>query len=76
MLDILSDAEEYRRSANDPDKVEYFVRVRWLDTKPESKAVRELGFFGNQNTVCQPRTPKWRQTVDRLKTHFPKWQGE
>jgi len=27
--------------------------------------------FGNQNTVCKPTTPKWRSTVERLKTHFP-----
>ena len=76
VLDVLSNAEEYRQSANDPDQVRYFVRIQWLDTKPESEAVRELGFFGNQNTVCQPRTPKWKHTVDRLKTHFPRWQSE
>jgi type I restriction enzyme, R subunit len=28
---------------------------------------------GNQNTVCQPTTPKWRHTIERLKAHFPKW---
>ena len=79
VLDVLSNterSEEYRRLANDPDKVEYFVPVQWLDTKPESEAVHEVGFFGNQNTVCRPRTPKWGRTVERLKTHFPKWQGE
>ncbi|MFC7694153.1 hypothetical protein ACFQY5_36115 [Paeniroseomonas aquatica] len=31
----------------------------------------EIGLFGNQNTVCKPTTPKWRSTVERLKTHFP-----
>ena len=76
VLDVLSNAEKYRQSANDPEKVRYFVRIQWLDTKPESEAVRELGFFGNQNTVCQPRTPKWKHTVDHLKTNFPKWQSE
>ncbi len=52
----------------------YFVRVQWLDTVPEAEAVNEVGLFGNQNTVCQPTTPKWRHTVERLKTHFSKWQ--
>ena len=31
----------------------------------------EVGMFGNQNTACKPTTPKWRTTVDRLKTIFP-----
>jgi len=29
----------------------------------------------NQNSVCAPKTPKWRHTVDRLKTLFPSWNG-
>ena len=33
--------------------------------------VPPIGMFGNQNTVCKPTTPKWRSTVERLKTHFP-----
>jgi uncharacterized protein YeaO (DUF488 family) len=72
-LDVLKHADRYKPSADDPEKAEYFVRVAWLDTVPESKAVNEVGLFGNQNTVCQPTTPKWRHTVERLKTHFPKW---
>ena len=74
-LDVLSTAPRLRERANDPDKAEYFVRVDWLDTVPESKAVNEVGLFGNQNTVCQPTTPKWRHTVERLKQHFTKWDG-
>ena len=75
-LDVLKDADRYKRNADDPEKAEYFVRVAWLDTVPESKAVNELGLFGNQNTVCQPTTPKWRHTVERLKTYFPKWDNK
>jgi hypothetical protein len=71
-LDVLQD-ERYRRRADDPEMSEYFVRVQWLDTLPESEAVNEVGLFGNQNTVCQPTAPKWRHTVERLKAHFPKW---
>jgi len=75
-LDILKHADRYKPKADDPEKAEYFVRVVWLDTVPESKAVNEVGLFGNQNTVCQPTTPKWRHTVERLKTYFPKWDRQ
>lgn len=47
--------------------------MHWLDTVPENQAVNEVGLFGNQNTVCQPTTPKWRHTVERLKVAFPGW---
>ncbi len=72
-LDVLNHAEHYRSDADDPEKAEYFVRVTWLDTVPATKAVNEVGLFGNQNTVCQPTTPKWRHTVERLKSYFLKW---
>lgn len=72
-LEVLKFAEKYRRNADDPEKAEYFVRVEWLDTVPEEKAVDEVGLFGNQNSVCQPLTPKWQHTVERLKGHFAKW---
>lgn len=72
-LEVLKHADHYRLSADDPDKAEYFVRVEWLDTVPKSNAFYEVGLFGNQNTVCQPTTPKWRHTVERLKRYFPKW---
>lgn len=74
-LEVLKHADRYKPNADDPDKAEYFIRVEWLDTVPESEAVNEVGLFGNQNTVCQPTTPKWRHTIDRLKARFPKWQG-
>ena len=53
------------------EKCEYFVAVEWLETLPVKQAIWEIGLFGNQNTVCKPTTPKWRFTVDRLKTKFP-----
>ncbi|MBM3344710.1 MAG: DUF91 domain-containing protein [Betaproteobacteria bacterium] len=71
--EVLKNAAAYKRNADDPDKSEYFVRVQWLDSIPQAKAVNEVGLFGNQNTVCQPSTPKWRHTVERLKTYFRKW---
>lgn len=75
-LEVLKHAEQYKPTMDDPDKTEYFVRVAWLDTVPEAKAVNEVGLFGNQNSVCQPTTPKWRHTVERLKTYFTKWDGK
>lgn len=74
-LDVLRDGDAWRRKASDPDKAEYFVRVEWLDTVPEERAFNEVGLFGNQNTVCQPVTAKWRHTVERLKTFFRNWDG-
>jgi hypothetical protein len=75
-LEVLSNAERLRQHAADPEKAEYFVRVDWLDTLPEGETFSEAGLFGNQNTVCQPTTPKWRHTVERLKTVFPHWNGQ
>ncbi len=72
-LEVLRGAATLRSRASNPETAEYYVRVEWLDTVPEEKAVNEIGLFGNQNTVCQPTTPKWRHTVERLKTYFKKW---
>jgi hypothetical protein len=57
----------YGLDKNDPDTAEYIVGVDWLYTTSESKAVKETGFFGNQNTVCRPTSAKWDFTVGRLK---------
>ena len=46
---------------------EHFVGVRWVKAVDLQDAVRERGFFGNQNTVAQPRSSKWHFTVERLK---------
>jgi hypothetical protein len=55
----------------DPENCEYFVPVHWLQTVPLKDAVREVGLFGSQHTVCRPTTPAWRSTVERLKVNFP-----
>ena len=75
-LEVLKHAAHYQKDAHDSEKAEYFVRIEWLDTVPESEALNEVGLFGNQNTVCQPTTPKWRHTVERLKTYFKKWDQQ
>ena len=61
----------HQQFADDEEKSEYSVPVHRLQTIPASQAIQEIGMFGNQNTVCKPTTPKWRSTVERLKTHFP-----
>ena len=53
--------------AFDEEHGEHFVGVKWIETVKLEKAVRERGFFGNQNIVAKPRDPKWRFTVERLK---------
>jgi hypothetical protein len=70
-IDVLKGASYHREVAFDPDLAEWFVPVKWLATVPLDKGVREIGLFGNQNTVCRPTTPKWRTTVERLKARFP-----
>lgn len=72
-IDVVKHADEYKQRADDPETAEYAVPVDWVQTVSESSAVWETGFFGNQNTVCQPTTPKWRHTVERLKTYFTDW---
>lgn len=58
---------QYLGCADDPEKAEYLVKVHWIKTVSASQAVKETGFFGNQNTVCRPQTDKWDFTVKRLK---------
>ena len=52
---------------DDPERAEYIVPVKWIKTVSYSKAIKETGFFGNQNTVCKPTSEKWNFTVNRLK---------
>ncbi|BEO42327.1 hypothetical protein SMQE13_16780 [Serratia marcescens] len=75
-MDVLKYRDLYRRNADDPDKSEYFVPVKWLETRGENDAISEVGFFGNQNTVCKPTTPKWRHTIEKLKRYFRHWDAD
>lgn len=70
ILDVAEHGAKYKLTAGDPELSEYFVRVKWIDTIEANNAFYEVGLFGNQNTVCQPTTPKWRHTVERLKQVF------
>jgi len=46
------------------------VPVDWIESVPLSEAINDVGMFGNQNTVCAPKTPSWRTTVQTLKSRF------
>ena len=70
-VEVLKEGNYARDRIDDEEACAYFVPVRWLQTVPSEKAVREAGFFGNQNTVAAPRAQSWRITVDRLKELFP-----
>jgi hypothetical protein len=58
------------QNMDDDNLSEYLVPVKWIKTLPVDQAIREKGFFGNQNTVCKPTTKKWNHTIDRLKQRF------
>ncbi len=54
----------------DEDKKEYMVGIDWIKTVPLDDAIKEKGFFGNQNTVAAPKAAKWDHTIQRLKQRF------
>jgi hypothetical protein len=68
ILDIKTSAK-YGSRVNTDDQ-EYFVKVKWIKTFSRAEAYDELGFFGNQNSVCKPTAPRWRSTVEHLKDKF------
>jgi hypothetical protein len=72
VLEVAKRAGYHSKFVDDVQNCEYFVPVKWLQTVTLEHAVQEIGMFGNQNSICKPTTPKWRQTVDRLKGLFPK----
>ena len=74
VLEVANRGTYHREFIDDPEKCEYFVPIRWAQTVPIENAVQEIGMFGNQNSVCKPTTPKWRWTVERLKTWFPDFE--
>jgi hypothetical protein len=59
----------YMASAT-PEEEAWFVPVKWVATVPLEQAYREVGFFGNQNTVAKPKSEKWEHTVSVLKKKF------
>ena len=64
----ITEMEVEAPEAFDEEHGEHFVGVNWIKVVDTQEAVKERGFFGNQNTVAQPRSPKWKFTVERLKS--------
>jgi hypothetical protein len=60
-------ADYHRVNMADDDTAEYIVKVKWDKAVDRIDAVKEIGFFGNQNSVCKPKTLRWEHTVNRLK---------
>ena len=58
---------KYHNDPTHPEDDEWFVPIEWIRTVTSSQAIDELGFFGNQNSVCRPQTQKWIHTIGRLK---------
>jgi len=71
IMELVQKASYHREYIDDSEHCEYFVPIQWCSTLALNRAFREVGLFGNQNTVCKPRTPTWRSTVERLKHVFP-----
>ena len=69
LFSALSESEKYK-TIGDVENQAVFVPVSWLAEVPLSGAVREIGFFGNQNTVAKPKSEKWEHTVSVLKKRF------
>ncbi len=70
ILEVVKLGTYHREYADDLEHSEYFVPVQWCQTTSLAGAFWEVGMFGNQNTICRPKTPAWRLTVDRLKLKF------
>nr|WP_247681827.1 endonuclease NucS domain-containing protein [Paenibacillus sp. Marseille-P2973] len=64
---LSKNAKYHEEYLEDGINAEYIVKVNWLKAMTENNAASEIGFFGNQNTVCKPRASKWVHTVNRLK---------
>ncbi len=58
---------DYLKEDEGTEREELIVPIKWEYTVPQSQAIKEFGFFGNQNTVCRPTAEKWNTTVERLK---------
>jgi hypothetical protein len=74
-IEVFKNGNYHRQYLGDAEKMEYFVPVQWADTVAIDKAFDEIGLFGNQNTVCAPKTPKWRHTIERLQKIFPNYNS-
>lgn len=63
----LENGADYLYKSDEPENAEFVVKIQWIYTVDEDNAVREPGFFANQNSASKPSSPKWIDTVNRLK---------
>ncbi len=70
IIQVSEPARSLNREADNPEITDYLVAVDWLKTVDPEKAIKEKGFFGNQNSVARPRAAKWDYTVKRLRSRF------
>jgi len=70
IVEVSEPAASLHPAKDDTETADYLVRVKWLKTVDPTQAIHEKGFFGNQNSVARPRSPKWDHTVERLKRRF------
>jgi len=70
LIDLSAAVAGMTQMKDDPEKAEKLVRVEWLKTVSSAHAIKEKGFFGNQNTVARPTVQKWNHTIERLKRRF------
>jgi hypothetical protein len=68
--EVVSSTQGMPTKAEHGDNAEHLVKVTWLHTVPMDKAIKEVGFFGNQNSVARPKAEKWNYTIERLKKRF------
>jgi len=69
-ITIAKNSEEIVKRSERSDTAEYVVPVKWLHTRSLDNAVKQTGFFGNQNSVAKPRVIAWPATVEKLKKEF------
>lgn len=57
----------YQRPDETDANAEYVVPVEWINTRPQSEAIRQPGMFANQHSACRLRN---KFTIDRLTEYF------
>ena len=68
LLDVPTQGDYGAAELREGDTAMILVGVEWSKSVGLDDAVREVGFFGNQNTVARPLAARWRHTVERLST--------
>jgi PLD-like domain len=72
IMDVVASPDGYHSDDIDnPERCEYFVPVRWLQTVSVEQAVTGPGLFATELIVCRPTAQRWRNTLRRLRRAFP-----